>query len=57
MVVYCLTNLDEPAMWSLAAVLYACPKPFEKAFLAVAAIAALDEDEWQHVLNCVEGRT
>lgn len=57
MVGYCLTLRDEAAMWSLAAVLYVRLKPSEKAFLAVAAIAALDEEEWQHVLNLVEGRT
>lgn len=55
MVGYCLTTLNEPAMWQLSAILNARLKPRERAFLAVAALMALEDDEYQAVLDFMEG--
>jgi hypothetical protein len=38
-------------------VLYARLKPRERAFMAASALMALDDDEYQAVIDFVEGRT
>ncbi|MGR3515372.1 MAG: hypothetical protein ACU0GG_21620 [Paracoccaceae bacterium] len=57
MVGYCLTLLDERAMWELSAILHYRLSPGERAFVAVAALMALDDDEYQQVIDWVEGET
>ena len=55
MIGYCLTTLDEPAMWQLSAIINARLTPRERAFLAVAALWGLDDDEYQRVIAAMEG--
>lgn len=55
MVGYCLTTLNEPAMWQLSAILHARLTPQERAFLAVSALMALTDDEYQQVIDFMEG--
>lgn len=52
---YCLTLLDESAMWNLSWVLRVRLSPRERAFLAVAALWSLDESEYEQVIQCMEG--
>lgn len=51
MVGYCLTAPDESSMWQLSAILSARLKPRERAFLAVAILTALEDDEYEHVIR------
>ena len=53
---YCLTLLDDAATFQLSAVIYARLRPSERAFLAVAALRALNDDEYDAVLDFMEGR-
>lgn len=55
MVGYCLTNIDEQSMWLLSAILYARLVPRERTFFAVAALMALDDDEYSQVIAFMEG--
>ena len=52
---YALTLLDENSMWVLAALLHARLTPRERAFVALSALMALDDDEYQSVIDHVEG--
>jgi len=54
MVGFCLTLRDEHAMWWLSAVLHARLSPGERAFLAVAALMALTDDEYREVVTFME---
>ena len=57
MVGYCLTIQNEPAMWHLSAILYARLAPRERVFLAVAALMSLDDAEYSHVIDFMEGHS
>jgi len=52
---FALTLLSEGAMWSLAAILRARLQPGERRFLAASAMLALDENEYQAVIDYLEG--
>ena len=43
---YCLTLLDEPAMWDLAAVLHTRLLPGQRKFLAASALLAVTDHEY-----------
>jgi hypothetical protein len=52
---YSLTLLDEAAMWELSAVLHARLLPAERKFLTAGMIFSLTNDEYEEVINFVEG--
>jgi hypothetical protein len=55
MVGYALTLLDEWAMWYLAAVLYARLTMEERAFLAMAVLWSLTDEEYCRLVRRMEG--
>ena len=55
MIGFCLTLLDEWALWTLAAMLHSRLSSAERRFLAGAALMALDDDEYQAVIDFAEG--
>ncbi len=55
MVGFTLTSLDRVSMWQLVAVLNARLQPGQRKFLATSALLALTDDEYQSVINYVEG--
>ena len=54
MVGFCLTLGNVPAMWELSAILHCRWRPHERAILALAALMALTDDEYQAVIEFVE---
>ncbi|MEO9827507.1 MAG: hypothetical protein ABJF50_24140 [Paracoccaceae bacterium] len=52
---YALTVLDEASMWEYAAILHTRLQSNERKFNAVAALHALTDDEFQDVIDFVEG--
>lgn len=51
MVGYCLTLIDLPSMWQLATVLHARLEPRERAFLAIAVLWSLTDEEYADVIE------
>jgi hypothetical protein len=54
MVGYCLTLLDEVAMWQLTAVIHTRLQPRERVFLAASALRALSEKEYSELIRAME---
>jgi len=51
---YCLTSLDEQAMWSLSAVLQVHLISRERVFVAAAVLWSLTDDEYRKLIQYME---
>lgn len=55
MIGYCLTILNEPAVWELSFILNLRLKSRQRVFLAVAALLALTDEEFEKVMEFMLG--